>query len=57
MSKNQLSQNESLRKGDYLVSNNGEWRAILLVSKPDYLIKIQTLFTILSKIKKKVKTI
>ncbi|XP_049420521.1 uncharacterized protein LOC125881487 [Epinephelus fuscoguttatus] len=29
MSKNQLSKNEHLRKGEYLMSNNGEWKAIL----------------------------
>nr|ADV35591.1 lily-type lectin-1 [Oplegnathus fasciatus] len=28
MSKNYLSRNDELRKGDYLISNNGQWKAI-----------------------------
>ncbi|TKS87599.1 hypothetical protein D9C73_021723 [Collichthys lucidus] len=28
MSKNYLSKNDELRKGDYLMSNNGQWKAI-----------------------------
>lgn len=32
MSRNFLSKNDELRKGDYLVSNNGEWKAVFQVS-------------------------
>ncbi|XP_054876922.1 B-type lectin plumieribetin-like [Poeciliopsis prolifica] len=28
MSRNYLSNNEELRRGDYLLSNNGEWKAV-----------------------------
>ncbi|KAK9527585.1 hypothetical protein VZT92_014134 [Zoarces viviparus] len=28
MSKNYLSKNDELRKGDYLMSNNGQWKAV-----------------------------
>ncbi|XP_042366639.1 mannose-specific lectin-like [Plectropomus leopardus] len=28
MSRNFLSKNDELRKGDYLMSNNGEWKAV-----------------------------
>ncbi|MEQ2246318.1 hypothetical protein ILYODFUR_037110 [Ilyodon furcidens] len=28
MSKNYLSRNDELRRGDYLISNNGQWKAI-----------------------------
>ncbi|XP_029978562.1 mannose-specific lectin-like [Sphaeramia orbicularis] len=28
MSRNFLSKNDELRRGDYLVSNNGEWKAV-----------------------------
>ncbi|XP_044031828.1 mannose-specific lectin-like [Siniperca chuatsi] len=28
MSRNYLSKNNELRKGDYLMSNNGEWKAV-----------------------------
>ncbi|XP_038159430.1 mannose-specific lectin-like [Cyprinodon tularosa] len=28
MSKNYLSRNDELRRGDYLMSNNGQWKAI-----------------------------
>ncbi|KAM7369753.1 hypothetical protein PAMP_011049 [Pampus punctatissimus] len=28
MSRNYLSKNDELRRGDYLISNNGEWKAV-----------------------------
>ncbi|XP_016533968.1 mannose-specific lectin-like [Poecilia formosa] len=28
MSKNYMSKNDELRKGDYLMSNNGQWKAV-----------------------------
>uniref|UniRef100_A0A3Q4BPV7 Bulb-type lectin domain-containing protein n=1 Tax=Mola mola TaxID=94237 RepID=A0A3Q4BPV7_MOLML len=28
MSRNYLSRNDELRRGDYLLSNNGEWKAV-----------------------------
>ena len=36
MSKNTLLKNEELQRGEYLMSNNGRWKAVLQVSKPDF---------------------
>ncbi len=36
MSKNYLSRNDELRRGDYLLSNNGQWKAVFQVSNFKY---------------------
>lgn len=57
MSRNYMSKNDELRRGDSLVSNNEKYKVIFQVSKPDFVfavetfIKMHTSFTILSKSK------